>query len=188
MQQDIFTSESVTSGHPDKLCDAQALVLPGIGKFGHAMKLLHDGDWISHLEQKVLHDKVPILGICLGMQLMTERSEESPDVPGLGWIKGVTRRFHVDEKFRVPHMGWNQVTPRNNATLLGSSSEENRFYFVHSYHVELNDKKDIVGTTQHGQTFTSAFERENLYGLQPHPEKSHKFGMSVFRRFSALRA
>jgi len=169
---------------PSDIKNATGIILPGVGSFGRGMDLLRKGGWIDALNSKTLHDKVPTLGICLGMQLMGRRSEESPEVEGLCWIEADVVRFCCgeNERLRIPHMGWNIIKPEPNSDLIGDD-EEKRFYFVHSYHVVCDQESDIAGTTFYGQTFVSAIQHDNIFGLQPHPEKSHRFGMDVFRKF-----
>jgi len=177
--------DAIVARAPEDLEHATQIVLPGVGNFGHAMDLLNDGGWSAALTSCALQKRIPTLGICLGMQLMTRGSEESPGVEGLSWIEADTVRFDDarDRRLKIPHMGWNVVTPRQNSLLLDQSGQESRFYFVHSYHVRCDRDEDIAGTTIHGRLFTSCIQRRNLFGFQPHPEKSHKFGMSVFRKF-----
>jgi len=133
------------------------------------------------LNYKVLQEKVPIIGICLGMQLMTKKSEEGK-LEGLGWINGETIKF-VSDKYKVPHMGWNTLNIKKYSKLFEGMDGEIRFYFVHSYYVKCSDAEDTLTTTYYINEFVSSFERNNIVGVQFHPEKSHKFGMKVFRNF-----
>ncbi|RYG29454.1 MAG: imidazole glycerol phosphate synthase subunit HisH, partial [Chitinophagaceae bacterium] len=137
-----------------------------------------------HAKYSGIGKKIPILGICLGMQLMCNRSDEG-SLPGLGWIDAEVLRFSPDQltNLRVPHMGWNTVDVQKENFLLPLSDAERRFYFVHSYKVACRDADDIVSITHYGEDFVSAFQRNNLFGVQFHPEKSHRFGMSLFRNF-----
>lgn len=163
--------------------NADKIILPGVGAFDTGMKNLLRLGLISVIEEKVLKEKTPILGICLGMQLMTIKSEEG-QMKGLGLINAVTKRFNLSEGYRVPHMGWNTVSIQKKSKLfLGMENQENRFYFVHSYYVECFDKEDILTLTNYGISFVSSFERDNSLGLQFHPKKSHKFGMRLFKNF-----
>lgn len=165
---------------------ATALVLPGVGRFDHAMSSLRSLGLTEALEEAAQVRRIPVLGICLGMQLMTRGSEEG-ELPGLGWIDAETRLFNTATYgLRVPHMGWNTVHVRQPGTLFDLTQAEQRFYFVHSYAVQCRDQSDIVGTTTYGIEFVSAFGRDNLLGVQFHPEKSHKFGMNLLRRFAGL--
>ncbi|UTW62648.1 imidazole glycerol phosphate synthase subunit HisH [bacterium SCSIO 12741] len=172
---------------PEKAKDAEKLILPGVGNFGHGMQKLRESGWEEMLNQKVLTEKTPILGICLGMQLLTQGSEEAPDVKGLGWFEADTRKFVFNEnpkRLKVPHMGWNDVKVENNSRLFDGFEEERRFYFVHSYHVVCENSADVMGTTHYGYDFTCALEKDNILGAQFHPEKSHRFGMQLLKNFA----
>ena len=160
---------------------ATKLILPGVGSFDNGMKQLKELDLVALLNKKVLEEKTPIMGICLGMQLMTQSSEEGNE-EGLGWIDAKTHRF-VSDSLKVPHMGWNIVLEQKNSNLFNKAKDEKRFYFVHSYYVSCNRKEDILSTTSYGYDFVSSFEKENIIGVQFHPEKSHKFGMNLFKNF-----
>jgi glutamine amidotransferase len=165
---------------------AEALVLPGVGHFDHAMSSLKALGLMHPLEGAARERRIPILGICLGMQLMTRGSEEG-ELPGLGWIDAETRMFGRDDpSLRVPHMGWNTVRVRRPGPLFDARADEQRFYFVHSYAIQCDDPGDVLTTTTYGIDFVSAFGRDNLLGVQFHPEKSHKFGMTLLRRFASL--
>ncbi|MDS1369872.1 imidazole glycerol phosphate synthase subunit HisH [Aliarcobacter butzleri] len=165
----------------EEIKKATKLILPGVGSFDNGIKNLKELGMIEVLNQKVLVEKTPILGICLGMQLMTKISEEGR-LKGLDWIDGQTKRF-VSDTLKVPHMGWNIVNHEKISILFNELESEKRFYFVHSYYVELNCKKDILTITNYGHNFVSAFEKENIIGVQFHPEKSHKFGMNLIKNF-----
>jgi imidazole glycerol-phosphate synthase subunit HisH len=164
----------------------EKLILPGVGSFDTGMTNLKTLGWLDVLNKKVLDEKVPVLGICLGMQLMTKRSDEGV-LPGLAWIEGEVLRFPSNE-LKVPHMGWNVVrSAGQKPTLLANEDhDELRFYFVHSYYVSLKDESQQMGETSYGRAFTSAFHKDNIYGVQFHPEKSHKFGMRLLKNFAAL--
>jgi len=181
-------AEADATGEPARIAQATKLVLPGVGAFDAAMTRLHDRDLVPVLNRRVLDDGVPILGICLGMQVMTESSEEG-DERGLGWFEGGTRRFRFDgpePRLRVPHMGWNVIRAVKPTPLFDGMYDEPRFYFVHSYHVYCRNVEDVMLTTDYGGTFVSGISRGNIYGVQFHPEKSHKFGMHLVRRFAGL--
>jgi glutamine amidotransferase len=165
---------------------ADKLILPGVGHFGHGMSRLAETGLIPILEEQVLSKSKPILGICLGMQMMTKGSEES-DVPGLGWIDAFTNRFPDAPNLRVPHMGWNVVSPSATAQLFDrGAAEAERYYFVHSYYVRTANPEHVAATCRYGIEFAAAFEVGNIFGAQFHPEKSHLFGIGLFRRFVAL--
>ncbi len=166
---------------------ASRLILPGVGAFDHAMSRLKDLGLDQVLSQRVLQDKVPILGICLGMQLMTRSSEEGV-LPGLGWIRADTRRFRFSDRERalsVPHMGWNTVAARLGTALFAGLEEKPRFYFLHSYHAVCDRPEDILASTHYGYEFAAAFQCGNILGVQFHPEKSHRFGVTLMRNWVA---
>lgn len=162
-------------------------ILPGVGSFDAGMEGLKKGNWIDFLRVNVVERNIPILGICLGMQLMCLKSEEGLE-PGLGFMNAEVKKFRFNESFnmKIPHMGWNTVKIQKNNPLIPFSEVENRFYFVHSYHVVCNNYEDIVLTTDYGILVTSMFMKQNIYGVQFHPEKSHKFGISLLTNFSKL--
>lgn len=161
---------------------AEALLLPGVGHFGHAMKVLDDLDFTEPLRQRVLGDRVPILGICLGMQLLGTGSDEG-GTDGLGFIDARFEKIVSPQggDLKVPHMGWNEVSVKKPNPIIYDTSP--RFYFVHSYKAVCADPSDVVATTVYGEEFCCAFGHDNVYGVQFHPEKSHRFGMDLFRRF-----
>lgn len=170
---------------PSEIAAADKIVLAGVGAFDKGMSSLNSRGWADALREAVVHRRKPILGICLGMQLMCEESEEGT-ATGLGWISAKVKRFVPPvPAVKVPHMGWNTVTVTRPGGLISADGEQ-RFYFVHSYFVECGDRADVVATARHGQTFDAAFSRANIHGVQFHPEKSHRFGMSVMRSFIAL--
>ena len=163
------------------ITNATKLILPGVGSFDNGMKNLKERGMIEVLNQKVLADKTPILGICLGMQLMTKSSEEGK-LSGLGWVDAQTKKF-VSDTLKIPHMGWNIIKHQKSSKLFDEYESEKRFYFVHSYYVDANQKKDILTTTPYTHDFVSSFEKENIIGAQFHTEKSHKFGMNLLKNF-----
>jgi len=176
---------SITSSDTDVIENADKLILPGVGSFDEGVQHLCDLNLISVLNKKVIQDRVPILGICLGMQLFTKRSEEG-ELPGLGWIDAETVKFDFTseaKKLTVPHMGWNFVKPVKDSDLFLYINSELRYYFVHSYHVVCERRKDVFSTTNYGIEFVSSIKRDNILGVQFHPEKSHRFGMSFLSRF-----
>jgi len=178
-------ADSTISGDPTVIGDATKLILPGVGAFDEGMKNIGALGLRDVLDQRVMRDHVPALGICLGMQLMARGSEEAV-APGLGWIAADVKRFRFgpeETQLKVPHMGWNTVQPRKQSVLFENFSESPRFYFVHSYFVACDDPADVLATAHYGQDFVAAVRRDNLVGVQFHPEKSHKFGMIIFRNF-----
>ena len=170
---------------PQDLEEATKIIVPGVGSFDAGMKKLQQSGMIPLLNQKALVERVPTLGVCLGMQLMTEGSEEG-ELPGLGWIEARTVRFDQssDVGLKVPHMGWNEVTPAKSSALIAQFPPGARFYFAHSFHVMCNSTEDVLLTFAYGaNTFAAAFQRGNLMGAQFHPEKSHRFGMTFLKNF-----
>lgn len=179
-------AESLISSEHNAILSADKLILPGVGNYGKGMYELEKSGLKEILNRKALIEKTPILGICLGMQLMTDESEEA-ESKGLGWISSKTMKFNFDNvALKVPHMGWNTVDIINENNLIEKSTEEIRYYFVHSYYVKVSDEKHSIAKTNYGVTFDSAFSKDNIYGVQFHPEKSHKFGMNLLRNFLRL--
>ncbi len=176
--------DSQISGNPDIIKGASKLIMPGVGAFDPGMRQLNASGLIPYLEEKVLQEKIPVLGICLGMQLLTRRSEEGT-LPGLGWVDAEVKRFvpAPGSNLKVPHMGWNIAKPAKTTPLTATAESEERFYFVHSYYVHCQNRDDVLLTSEYGQVFDAAFERNNVIGVQFHPEKSHKFGMRLLRNF-----
>lgn len=171
----------------NEISKAEKILLPGVGSYDAAVKRISETGMKSVLDNKALVEKIPILGICLGMQLLTDGSEEGV-LNGLGWIKGKAYHFHnrIDESLRVPHMGWNVATINNETELTKNYKGELRFYFVHSYFVLADEVKNSMMKTTYGIQFDSALCQDNIFGAQFHPEKSHKFGMNLFRNFASL--
>lgn len=170
---------------PAVIAAATKLVLPGVGAFDTGMRNLRGCGLIEVLERRVLRDGVPILGLCLGMQLFTRSSEEGAE-PGLGWIDARTVRFHLRPEhsgLKIPHMGWNLLRAERESPLLRGLAADARFYFVHSFHLECADAALALATTTHGYRFACGVARGNIMGLQFHPEKSHRFGMQIFRNY-----
>lgn len=173
------------SARPKDVEAAQGIILPGVGAFDRGMRNLLDSGLVPLLEDKVLEMKTPLLGICLGMQLLTRSSEEG-QLAGLGWIAGSTHRFRMEDK-KVPHMGWNRVQQVGSSSLF-DGIQDPRFYFLHSYYVRCEDRDQALGSTEYGTSFDSAVGKENILGVQFHPEKSHRFGMKLLRNFATLAA
>jgi glutamine amidotransferase len=182
-------AKAISSSNIFDIEKAEKLILPGVGAFDSGMKNLSDWGLIPVLNRKVIENKTPILGICLGMQLLTKRSEEG-NLAGLGWIDAETVKFKFDDmqavKNKIPHMGWNTVEIMQKSWLFDDVYPEPRFYFVHSYHVRCNRGEDILTRTFYGYYFVSSIIRENIAGVQFHPEKSHKFGMELLSNFALL--
>jgi len=172
---------------PREIEDAEKLILPGVGAFDMGMSALRKCGIADALSVAVLERKKPVLGICLGMQLMTKQSEEGC-LPGLGWVDADVRKFRLpsESKLKIPHMGWNTVDIVKANPLIGHIQGARRFYFVHSYHVMCSDSADILATAFHGIRFCAAFQKNNIFGVQFHPEKSHRFGMTLLQSFLEL--
>lgn len=182
MLKKIGEKNVVVTSRPQELTGASKIILPGVGAFDAAMERLNELGLKDALTQKIVTDKIPTLGICLGMQLLTKGSEEG-NCSGLGVINAECVRFlSNDTGLKVPHMGWNRTTAVKPSTLLDANQVQ-RFYFVHSYKVVCHDQADILSTTEYGGNFTSSFEREHVVGAQFHPEKSHSYGIEFFKRF-----
>lgn len=174
------------SADVETIKQADKLILPGVGAFDHAMGKLRESGLAEVIDTKVREERTPILGLCLGVQLFTEGSDEGR-LPGLGWLPARTVRFDLDnggERLTIPHMGWNHVCIRKPTVMFDTVEESPRFYFVHSYHVACRDDADVLATTVHGREFVAAVERDNIVGVQFHPEKSHRFGMALLRHFA----
>lgn len=168
---------------PREILAADKLLLPGVGHFGKAMEHLVNMGLVPALYEAVMIRQTPILGICLGMQLLARRSEEG-DSEGLGWIDADVVRFAIDDsRLKVPHMGWNNLSVARSSVLLKEVTEETEFYFVHAYHIVCRDSADVICKTDYGYPFASAVQRGNLYGVQFHPEKSHDAGEALLRNF-----
>jgi glutamine amidotransferase len=183
-----LSTQAIVTDDPDRIAQAERLILPGVGSFDAAMQRLEERGLVDVLNTKALTDRIPVLGVCLGMELMGGASEEGSH-RGLGWIQGRAVKFRFDGRhpsLKVPHMGWNVVRAADDARLLADLGERPRFYFAHSYHLECDDPADVIGTTTYGYEFVSAVQRENIAGIQFHPEKSHRFGLRIFENFLAL--
>jgi len=177
--------EARLSSDPQEIQSAEKLLLPGVGAFDAGMHKLERSGLIPVLNRRVLQDRVPTLGICLGMQLMARSSEEGCR-PGLGWINAQVLRFDPGAAaLKIPHMGWNVARPLRPSALTQGLSGELRFYFVHSYYVRCQDTDDAILGSEYGCAFHSGFQHENVFGVQFHPEKSHRFGMVLLRNFAA---
>jgi len=179
-------SKGVISSDIADIERASKLILAGVGAFDNAMKNVFALDLAPVLNSKVIEDKTPILGICLGMQVMANKSEEGK-LPGLGWIDAEVKRFRFGEENRhlkIPHMGWNLIKVRKYMQLLNGLGNESRFYFVHSYHMVCRNVRDKMTTTFYGYDFVSSVLQGNIAGVQFHPEKSHKFGMQLMKNFA----
>ena len=174
------------SGGVNDILRADKLVLPGVGHFEQGVNNLKEKGLFKALNEVVLERKKPILGICLGMQLMTEFSEEG-NCEGFGWIRGKTKKFSFQGNgLKIPHMGWNNLSINNTDSLYNGITIDNFFYFVHSFYVSCSDENNILTETHYGNKFVSSFNKENIYGCQFHPEKSHDSGLLVLKNFTLI--
>jgi glutamine amidotransferase len=180
---------SVRTTDPEEIARADRIILAGIGGFDGAMARLEELGIVDILTEQVLERKKLVLGVCLGMQLMAHRSAEG-QMGGLGWLDAEVKRFEFpdSERLPVPHMGWEVVEPARPSPLFEGQAGEPRFYFSHAYHVVCHDPEDVAATATYGRRFVAAVHRGNVLGTQFHPEKSHVFGMDLYRRFLALPA
>jgi glutamine amidotransferase len=172
---------------PVEVCLAERLVLPGVGHLGSAMTKLKSHGLGDALNEAVRVRQVPVLGICLGLQLMAKSSEEA-EAPGLGWLDARVVRLQVPDRARlkVPQIGWNTLIPARSGRLLNNADPEAEYYFSHSYHLDCADPEIVAASTDYGTQFASVIEQENLFGTQFHPEKSHAAGQAVLRNFLAV--
>jgi glutamine amidotransferase len=179
--------EAMAVSAPAEIEKAQKIILPGVGAFDNGVTALASLGLIEPLQCRVIRDRVPIFGICLGMQLLARSSEEGV-LDGLGLIDGKCVKFRTDgvPVLKVPHMGWNTIAPKKQSPLWNNLGERARFYFVHSYHLVCADPTDVLATTCYGAEFTSVVQRGNIYGAQFHPEKSHRYGMTLLGNFAGI--
>lgn len=177
----------LVSSNPIDVIGSDKIVLPGVGHFGRAMSSLRKLNLIDALHEAVLVRQKPVLGICLGMELMAKKSEEG-NADGLGWFDAEIIKFRISErlKFKIPQIGWNQIRIMKSSSLMRSIPEFSEFYFVHSYHLQLRDRSDLLNETEYEFAYPSAIEKENIYGVQYHPEKSHDVGARLLRNFIEL--
>src|SRR4051812_40448453 len=178
--------EHEVSGDPDVLARAPAIILPGVGAFGDGMKALERRGLVDVLNRRVIEDRVPFLGVCLGMQFLADRSFEHGEHTGLGWIAGDVKRIEpADPSLKVPHMGWNELSVADAASpLMRDIAADTAVYFVHSYHFAPQAPECIVATTHHGDALVAAVQRDRICGVQFHPEKSQGAGLAILRNFA----
>lgn len=175
---------AVVSSRQEEILRASKLVLPGVGHFKQAMENLHRKNLVDALSDSVLKRQIPILGICLGMQMLSRWSEEG-NLAGMGWLDAITTRFdHAEERrYPIPHMGWNRVEPCVDSPLFHGIEQDDEFYFAHSYHLVCPTERSVLATTTYGIRFPSAVRVDNIWGVQFHPEKSHRAGLKVLENF-----
>jgi glutamine amidotransferase len=188
MLKRIGEASQITS-NPDIIAAANKFILPGVGNFDFGIDQLRKAPYFDILCKKVQEDKIPLLGVCLGMQLLAEGSEEG-GAPGLGWIKGTVKKFDAkkvnDAGLKIPHMGWTDIEINKPSLLMQDMPAGAHFYFVHSYHLTPANPEDVLLTSNYGYDFTAGVERDNIVAVQFHPEKSHRFGMQLYRNFARL--
>jgi glutamine amidotransferase len=180
--------DAVIAASPDEVRAADRLILPGVGAFDWTMAHLDRSGLRDALTQRVLGDGVPVLGICVGMQMLARRSEEGA-LGGLGWIDAEVRRFVLPasaQSARLPHMGWNDVHPRSDDGLFAGLDSDARFYFLHSYYFEPASGADVLATTDYHGAFAASVRHRHIYGVQFHPEKSHQWGIRLLQNFAAV--
>jgi glutamine amidotransferase len=173
---------------PEDIKSAEKILLPGVGAFDEAMSLLDASNFRGSLDHEVLINRVPVLGICVGMQILAKKSEEGR-LSGLGWIEGEVRKLDkslLRHKPKLPHLGWNSIKIKVDTPLLKNINEEDGFYFLHSYYFQCDKDDDILATTCYGNEFVSVVNNNNIYGVQFHPEKSHHNGIQLLKNFAEL--
>jgi glutamine amidotransferase len=173
---------------PEEIKNAEKILLPGVGAFDETMAMLDNSGFRKVLDKAVLIDKRPVLGICVGMQILAQKSEEG-NLPGLGWIEGEVKKIDKStllHKPKLPHLGWNSIEIKKKSDLFNGINEEDGFYFLHSYHFIPGNKTDILATAYYGGKLASAVNKDNVFGVQFHPEKSHQNGIQLLKNFAEL--
>lgn len=178
-------AKAKASNSPEEIEQADKLILPGVGAFDAGMQTLRKSGLVEVLDEEVLDKRKPVMGVCLGSQMLGNGSEEGSEA-GLGWIDMDVVRFEKRAERKVPHMGWNEVAPQSQHPILTGIDQQSRFYFVHSYYMSPRHPENTLLTCNYDQQFTAAVAKDNIYGFQFHPEKSHKFGMQLFKNFVEL--
>ena len=176
------------ANYPEEVIGAKKMILPGVGAFDETISMLDESGFRSVLDHEVLNNHIPVLGICVGMQILANKSEEG-NLPGLGWIDGEVKKIDkalFTSKPKIPHLGWNSVKVVKPNRLIQEVDEEQGFYFLHSYYFECTDQDDVMSTTFYGKAFASSVKHNNTYGVQFHPEKSHHNGVNLLKNFAAL--
>jgi imidazole glycerol-phosphate synthase subunit HisH len=178
----------VIAKNSEDVKSATKIILPGVGAFDYAMQRLNDSGMCDALNEMVIIKKVPVIGICVGMQMLANRSEEG-SLPGLGWIDGEVKKFILPQgsaKMRIPHMGWNNMKPVKQVSLLNGLDQESKFYFLHSYYFKCHIPENVIAVTDYQGVFESIVNNGNVYGIQFHPEKSHGWGVKLLENFAKL--
>ncbi|WP_281883031.1 imidazole glycerol phosphate synthase subunit HisH [Paenibacillus sp. YYML68] len=179
-------ADVVISDRPEDLHSASHIILPGVGAFTEGMSNIYSGGWVPAIEIAVKQDNIPVLGICLGMQLLADVGYEGGETKGLGLVKGQVRLLTSTSQERIPHVGWNEISKRTDSPLFASIPDRSDFYFVHSYHFEVNDQSQVETVTPYCGSFVSSVRAGNVYGVQFHPEKSQRSGFQLLRNFLSL--
>lgn len=185
---DMLKISYLIASAPEDLKGSQRLILPGVGAFDDTLKRLNESGLREVLDELVLKQKVPVLGICVGMQIMAQSSEEG-EMHGLGWIEGEVKKFDKGKLKmlpKIPHLGWNSIEVKKDSSLFNNIDIENGFYFIHSYFFQAKNQIDILTETFYGEIFTSSIQKENVYGVQYHPEKSHRNGVELLKNFATI--
>lgn len=183
---DRLGAEVAVVQRPEELRHAERIVFPGVGAFGECMRRLHELGFTAALEEEVVRQGKPYLGVCLGLQVLARTGEENGVHAGLGWIPGVVRRLPSDApQLKIPHVGWNDVQWRTDSPLFAGLRQPTAFYFVHGYHLTPDDADLTAATCEHGQTFVAAIQRDNVFAVQFHPEKSQRNGLRLLSNFLA---
>ncbi len=180
---DYLKVKSIITSNANDIIKAKKVIFPGVGSFGDGIRALNETDLIDPI-MKVIEDNKPFLGICLGMQVLFEKSEESPGVEGLGIFEGTVKKFKGDLK--IPQIGWNQIKIQKESRLLEGVKDKSFFYFVHSYYADPEDKEIALAATDYGREFVSAVEKDNIFALQFHPERSGEIGLKILENFCKL--
>jgi glutamine amidotransferase len=176
------------ANNSDDVKGAEKIILPGVGAFDEAMTMLNESGFRIVLDDEVLTNKIPVLGICVGMQILARKSDEG-NLPGLGWIDGEVKKINKNllaYKPKLPHLGWNSINIKQNSTILNNINKEDGFYFLHSYYFECDNEQNVLANTFYGYEFASAINKDNIYGVQFHPEKSHHNGIQLLKNFALL--
>ncbi len=177
----------VVSGRPEDIESGDKLILAGVGHFGSAMQSLSERKLVKPLEKAILFDRKPVLGICLGMELMAQSSEESSE-PGLGWVEAKVIRFQLSDtvRYKVPHIGWSRIKAIKSSRLMKDVKESAEFYFLHAYHLEVGDQSMLLSECEHEGNFPASIEIGNIFGVQYHPEKSRRAGLQLLKNFMEI--
>jgi glutamine amidotransferase len=183
---ELIKQKPIVTRDPDELTRASAIILPGVGAFGDCMNKIRKYNLVEPLEEIILKEKKPFLGICIGMQILAEKGLEKGEHEGLAWVRGTVKKMVPNEKkYRIPHMGWNDITYNKKCLLFNEITQAPAFYFVHSYHLEVDgpDADAVVATCWHGMHVTVAVQKDNIFGVQFHPEKSQEEGIKLLKNF-----